>query len=151
MVVVVVHVVVSLVNPNDLLVTICMHIVMRFNPYCTKLYKPHWCTTYHQLRATRALSLFKDVLLRTRRVLSLYILYRYSVLLALSGTSLNSDNDHNALLTLNWQYIYAYGKERVNPQSTKPCKPCWITTHLHVYGSDCFIGLVSVNVCSKPL
>ena len=47
--------------------------------------------TYHQLRARRALSLFKDVLLRTRRALSPLTFYSGSTLLVLSGTSLNID------------------------------------------------------------
>ena len=33
--------------------------------------------------------------------IALHTIYRYSVLLALNGTSLNSDNDQNALLSLN--------------------------------------------------
>ena len=47
---------------------------------------------YHQLRARRALSIFKDVPLRTRRAQLLYKVYGDSVLLVLSGTSLNSDS-----------------------------------------------------------
>ena len=46
----------------------------------------------HQLRARRALSLFKAVPLRTRRALSLYKVYRDSALLVLNGTSLNNAN-----------------------------------------------------------
>ena len=48
------------------------------------------------------LSLFKDVLLRTRRAQSLQTLYSYSALLVLNKTSLNIDS---TLLTLNWQYV----------------------------------------------
>ena len=53
---------------------------------------------YPQLRARRVLSIFKDVLLRTRRVLLLYNVFGDSALLNLNGTSLNSDS---ALLALN--------------------------------------------------
>ena len=57
---------------------------------------------YCQLRARRALSLLKDVLLRTRRALSLYKLYYDdNALLVLNGTSLNSVS---ALLALSWRY-----------------------------------------------
>ena len=57
--------------------------------------------THLHLRARRALMLFKDVLLRTRRALLLYIVYGDSPLLALNGTSLNSVN---ALLAPSWRY-----------------------------------------------
>ena len=52
------------------------------------LNNPHW-SIYRQLRARRALLQFKDVLLRTRRVLSLYKVYSNSALLhvVLNGTS----------------------------------------------------------------
>ena len=43
---------------------------------------------YCQLRARRALSIFKDVPLRTRRGLSLYNVYGNSTLLVFNGTSL---------------------------------------------------------------
>ena len=49
-----------------------------------------------------ALSIFKDVPLRTRRALSLYKVYGDSTLLVLIKTSLNSDS---ALLALNWRTI----------------------------------------------
>ena len=55
-----------------------------------------------QLRARRALSIFNDVPLRTRRVLLLYRAYGDSTLLVLNGTSLNCNN---ALLALNWWYV----------------------------------------------
>ena len=54
--------------------------------------------TIRQLRARRALPLFKDILLRTRRALSLYKVYGNSALVGLNRTSLNSNN---ALLALN--------------------------------------------------
>ena len=54
--------------------------------------------TERQLTAKRALSLFKDVLLRTRRALLPQTLYSDSNLLVLNGTSLNIDS---ALLALN--------------------------------------------------
>ena len=57
-------------------------------------------TTYHQFRVRRSLSIFKDVLLRTKRALSLYKVYGDSALLVLNRTSLNSES---ALLALNWQ------------------------------------------------
>ena len=41
----------------------------------------HITQSYHQLRARRALSLFNDVPLRTRRALSLYKVYGDSALL----------------------------------------------------------------------
>ena len=58
---------------------------------------------YCQFRARRALMLFYDVLLRTRRVLSLYNkVYGDSTLLILNGTSLNGVN---ALLALSRRYV----------------------------------------------
>ena len=54
--------------------------------------------TQFQLTARRALSIFKDVPLRTRGALSLYNVYGDSALLVLNGTSLNIDS---ALLALN--------------------------------------------------
>ena len=73
----------------------------------------------HQLRARRALSLFKDVLLRNRRALSLYYVYGDSALLVLNRTSLNSDsallvlnktslNSDSALLALSWHNINSF-------------------------------------------
>ena len=58
--------------------------------------------SYHQVKARRALLQFKDVLLRTRRVLSLYKVYGDRALLVFNGTSLNCNN---ALLALNWRYV----------------------------------------------
>ena len=49
-----------------------------------------------------ALSIFKDVSLKTRRALSLYNVYGNSALLVFNGTSLNIDS---ALLALNWQNV----------------------------------------------
>ena len=57
---------------------------------------------YHQLRARRALTIFKDVPLRARRALSSYTLHSDSALLVLNGTSLTIDS---ALLALNWRYM----------------------------------------------
>ena len=57
---------------------------------------------YRQLRARRALLLFKDVTLRTRRVLWLYKVYSDSALLVLNETLLNSVN---ALLALSWNCV----------------------------------------------
>ena len=54
--------------------------------------------TYRQLRVRRALSIFKDVLLRSRRVLSLYKVYGDSAILVLNKTL----NSVRALLALNW-------------------------------------------------
>ena len=56
-----------------------------------------WNITYH-LKARRALSLFRDVLLRTRRALSLYKVYGCSALLVCNGSLLNIVE---ALLVLN--------------------------------------------------
>ena len=60
----------------------------------------NWMTLayFHQLRARRALSIFKDVPLRTRRALSLYNVYGDNALPVLSGVSLNRDS---GLLDLN--------------------------------------------------
>ena len=55
--------------------------------------------THSQLWARRALSIFKDVPLRTRWALTLYNVYGDSALLVLNGTSLSSDR---APLALNW-------------------------------------------------
>ena len=62
---------------------------------------------YCQLRVRRALSIFIDVLLRTRRGLSLYNVYGDSTLAFWFsvGTSLNSDS---ALLVLNWRYVHRW-------------------------------------------
>ena len=62
----------------------------------------HNQSVYRQLKARRALSLFKDVLLRTRRALLPRTLYSDSTLLVLNRTSLNIDS---ALLALNWRYM----------------------------------------------
>ena len=48
--------------------------------------------------------MFKDVLLRTRRALSLYKVYGDSALLVLNGTSLNSAN---ALLAFSWHHKFS--------------------------------------------
>ena len=53
---------------------------------------------YRQLKARKALSIFKDVSLRTRRMLSLNNVYGDSALLVLNGTYLNSES---ALMALN--------------------------------------------------
>ena len=38
----------------------------------------------------------------------------------------------SSLVKLHWltTHLHAYGNEKVNAHSTKPCKPCWLTTHL---------------------
>ena len=71
----------------------------------------HWILIrYRQLKARRALSLFKDDLLWTRRVLSPYSLYSNNALLVLNGTSLNIDS---ALLVLNWWYhVLTHSEQR---------------------------------------
>ena len=56
------------------------------------------CISSVELRARTALSLFKEVPLRTRKALSPLTLYSDSALLVLNGTSLNIDS---ALLALN--------------------------------------------------
>ena len=58
--------------------------------------------SYHNLRAIKVLILFKDVLLKTRRVLSLYRVCGDNTLLVLNGTLLNVIN---ALLALSQRYI----------------------------------------------
>ena len=50
------------------------------------------CTTYRQLRARRALSLFKDVPLKTRRALLLYKVYEDNCLLVINRTSFNHEH-----------------------------------------------------------
>ena len=62
---------------------------------------------FRQLRARRALKLqLKDVPLRTRRVLLLYIeVYGDSALLVLNWTSLICNN---ALLALGWRFVLTY-------------------------------------------
>ena len=80
------------------------------------------------LRTRRALSLFKDGQLRTRRALSLYKVYGDSALLVLNGTSLNSDS---ALLALNWRYrvcVYMYRARDVQ-QCTSMVEPCYNEDH----------------------
>ena len=59
----------------------------------------HIFLPYCRLRVRRALMLFNNVPLRTRRALLLYTFYSDSPLLVLNGTSLSSVN---ALLALNW-------------------------------------------------
>ena len=66
----------------------------------------HCMCTSNQLRARRALMLFNDVPLRTRRALMpsrlcICVAIAVSILLVLNGTSLNSVN---TLLTYNWRY-----------------------------------------------
>ena len=63
---------------------------------------------YCQLRARKALMLVKDVLLRTRRVLSLYKVYGDIAPLVLNGTLLNT---FNVLLALSRQYIVGWKPE----------------------------------------
>ena len=69
----------------------------------------YWCPygtcTCHRLRAKRGLTLPKDVLLRTRRVLALYKVYGDKALLVLNATSLININ---ALLALSWRYGSAW-------------------------------------------
>ena len=55
-----------------------------------------------QLRVRKALLIFKDVPLRTRRALSLYNVYGDNALPVLSGVSLNRDS---GLLDLNWRFV----------------------------------------------
>ena len=60
---------------------------------------------YRKLRARRALTLFKDVPLRTTRALSLYKVYGDSALLVLNRTPLNS---FNALLSRRYAVDHKY-------------------------------------------
>ena len=62
-------------------------------------------TWYCRLRARRALKLFNDVSLRTRRVLSSQALYSDNALLVLIGDSIN------ALLALNWRHRRLWRKK----------------------------------------
>ena len=61
--------------------------------------------SYCQLRARRALSLYNNVPLSTRRVLSLCKVCGNKTLLALNRTSRNSIN---ALVVLSWRYLKVY-------------------------------------------
>ena len=63
----------------------------------TARFRTRLICTHLKLTARRSLSLFDDVLLRTRRALSLYNVYGNSALLVLNWTLLNSIN---ALLAL---------------------------------------------------
>ena len=83
--------------------------------------------TYRQLKARRALSLFKDVPLRSRRALSPWTLYSDSTLLVLNGTSLNIDS---ALLALNWRYP----------------KPCHLMSHNIHHNRKRVIALVYIRL-----
>ena len=86
-----------------------------YSPFCTycvlSLGKKHFSYYFvikvynGKLRASRALLLFNDVPLRTRRALLLYKVYGNSALLVLNGTSLNNVN---ALLVLSRCYVFMY-------------------------------------------
>ena len=89
------------------------HMQKKFNGDLEHLQMCH--TTFRQLRARRAVSLFKDVPLRTIRALSPLTLYSDSALLVRNITSLNiysallvrnviSLNIYSALLALNWRF-----------------------------------------------
>ena len=54
---------------------------------------------YHQLRAKRMLALFCDVLLRTRRALSLYWVYGNSTLLVLNGTFISPVESQKGIIS----------------------------------------------------
>ena len=61
-----------------------------------------WETEQTSIESRRALSIFKDVPLRTRKALSLYNINGDSALLVLNRTWLNSDN---ALLVFSWHLV----------------------------------------------
>ena len=88
--------------PNVICLNYNMNFVLYANPAIVLLPLTIW---YRQLRARRALSIFKDVPSRTRKVLSLYKVYGNSALLVLNGTSLNIDS---ALLPLNWRICWLF-------------------------------------------
>ena len=66
-----------------------------------------------QFRAKRALSLFKDVPLRTRRVLSLYKVFSISLILVLNETSLNNDSARAANLSLSKKVLLSLKKHHI--------------------------------------
>ena len=78
-----------------------------------------WVWTSHVSSRDRRV-LVKNVLLRTRRVLSLYNLYGNNALLVFNGTSLNSNK---TLLALNWRYLCIYIKWRRKKCPTDPFSP----------------------------
>ena len=84
---------------------VCLRLQRRRSVYRggRDLHDLHLHIRHDQLRARRALSIFKYVPLRTRRALLLYKVYGDSALLVLKGTSLNNDS---ALLALNWRYNF---------------------------------------------
>ena len=71
------------------------------------------------VESQKGVMMFKDVRLRTRRVMSLYSLWRIgdSALLVLNRTSLNSIN---VLLTLSWRYWFI---DLVSFEDNKTFKP----------------------------
>ena len=80
-------------------------------------------STFRQLRARRAQSIFKDVPLRTRRALSPQILYSDSDLLVFNATSLNINS---ALLALNWRFA----NNNLNPNVYRV--RIWMPSVLHL-------------------
>ena len=76
------------------------HMLHLWYSHCTHIECFMW--THCQVRARRVLSIFKDVPLRTRRVLLPYTFYSNSALLVLNRTSLDIDS---SLLAFNWQYV----------------------------------------------
>ena len=90
-----------------------LHYHTLYNYVCQLNHDVHWVTSIYLLckfyisfnSARRALSIVKDVPLRTRRALSLYNFYGDSALLVLNGISLNSDS---ALLPLNWWHAWSF-------------------------------------------
>ena len=82
------------------------------------------------LRARRALSIFKDVPLRTRRALSLYKVHLHSALLVLNGTSLNSDG---ALLSSSYIiYINFISFPYINLMPWFEFISFWVFTMIHI-------------------
>ena len=119
---------------------------------------------YRQSRARRVLSIFKDVLLRTRSGLSLYKVYGDSALLVLNRTSMSSDS---ALLALNWWYWPSDASQRLtsydfnsdgclanqanhclcySPFTSRPPETCRIVVSNEicagiVFSSNCEVGI----------
>ena len=93
------------------------------------------------MRARRALPLFKDVPLRTRRVLLPWILYSNSTLLVVNKTSLNIDS---ALLALNWRHI-----ERFDVYEDKvKVRTVWRRAHAYMneYNRKSFLEYTTVTL-----
>ena len=100
---------------------------------------------YFQLRARRVLLIFKDVLFRTWRGLSLYNVYgNIRALLVLNGTFVNSDS---ALLALNWWYMYMYVGEKIILTVAVGMPESSLATRKPLLSVETFVSGTLTNVC----